>query len=58
MYPTPPSLENNQGLSPMTSAESQVESHTMTMEGISISSIKTEVVAANSLVEQLSKVGA
>lgn len=57
MYPTPPSLENNPALSPMTSIDAPVEGHTVVMDSISYSSIKSEVLPANSLVEELSKDG-
>ncbi|KAL4223449.1 Mediator of RNA polymerase II transcription subunit 13-like [Mactra antiquata] len=57
MYPTPPSLENNPALSPMTSTEAPMETHTTVIEGINLTSIITEVPVGNSLVDELSKDG-
>ena len=54
MYPTPPSLENNPVLSPMTSAEAPMD--TTVIEGIAFTNIKTEVIVG-SLTEELTKVG-
>jgi len=57
MYPTPPSLENNPALSPMTSIEAPQEVHPIVMEGICISSIKKEMDVGSVFAEELLKVG-
>lgn len=53
MYPTPPSLENNPALSPMTSIEAPPEMHPVLVEGISVSNIKSEVTVGSTFADEL-----
>lgn len=53
MYPTPPSLENNPALSPMTSIEAPQEIHSVLVEGISVSNIKSEVTVGSTFADEL-----
>lgn len=55
MYPTPPSLENNPALSPMTSSEAPQDLHVV-IEGIQISSIKKEIDVGSTFADELLKV--